>query len=251
MSAFVRLLKDGWDRGQRDPLAKSLWRSAQYQAQDGGRELGQGVFLLGCALCCYLSFPGTWLMPWRCIFAFALLGCGVLAPPRVAAFVQRRFTWPRAGYADTRRGFSFSWPGTILILLTCVAVVAGIMCFTRPLVADAIQHNLIQPGLPGHAAITRAQKIWLSAFGGFSALLYLQVSAISFGRYRWKWLVWLFMALGPMVTVQLVPGNFMERVKPVLLLIALAWLASGGATLHAYIQNNQPPAPETAGTPNP
>ena len=244
MSDFIRLFKTRMAAARQDPALKYALRPVKYDAMDGSRELGQGAFILCCALSCYLSFPGDWLMPWRSIVAILLMICGVLAVSQVPRAIKKHVTWPRSGYANTRKGFAYSWTGTVLILLVAFAVCFGMLHFLRPAIHDVIQHQSVQPGLPGHDVIGPRQELFLGGFGVLSALMYVQLSGVSFGKHPWKWLLLAIMAAGPVGIVLLTPGNFIERSKPVLLFVGLIWLASGAATLRSYLRNNPPPTPE-------
>ena len=67
-------------------------------------------------------------------------------------------------------------------------------------------------------------------------------------EHRWKWLLALFMAVGSNVIALLTPGDWLAAWWPVMLFVALIWLASSGATLYLYIRRTQPAAPEAEST---
>jgi len=254
MNYFRELVNKRVEQGRCDPATQYHWRSVHYEVIDGAQEIGQGVLFFCCALGGYLSFPGTWLMPWRSILAFALIAVGVLAVSRIPRAIKRRLTWPRTGYMELRKpgGDSRMWQAGFLLLVAAVSVAVTVITIrlATPEIHDAIRANTTPQGWPGHDEISPRQLLLLRGLGGLSGLMYLHMNLAALGKQRWKWLALLLMALGPVVILHHVPGNFIERSKPVILFISLVWLGSGGATLQSYRRHNPPVAPETGGTLN-
>jgi len=107
-----------------------------------------------------------------------------------------------------------------------------------PDIRAVASHSAINP-----PAISFNLKLLLGSFGLLSAPLYLMMTVGSIRKYPWKWFLLVLMVLGPIGITFRVPGDFLERIRPVILYLGLAWFASGAATLHSYLRHTQPPTP--------
>ncbi len=77
-----------------------------------------------------------------------------------------------------------------------------------------------------------------------NAILYLMMNAVSIREHRWKWLLLVLLALGPLGICFFVPGNYLEVSRPVMLFVGLVCLVSGGATLISFLRHTRAPARE-------
>ena len=59
-------------------------------------------------------------------------------------------------------------------------------------------------------------------------------------EHPWKWLLLLLMVLGLLAAALTVPADFVGLWALMLLLVGLAWLGSGGATLYLYVRHTKP-----------
>jgi len=216
----------------KDQLRDYLGRPYRYNNIDGTGEMGMGIMILGFALVGYLQDALPQGSMWRNGHANLLFIYAVIIPVLCLGYwggkaIKKHITWPRTGYVAYRREGK-SWWTRVVVSQVVAAVVAFGLAF---LMAFARRHNSI--GLP--------------RMGYLAALLATYaIFVFLWSRERpWKWLVLLFMALGLFVIALLVPGDYAELSRPVLLFVGLTWVGSGGATLYSYIRHNQPPALET------
>jgi drug/metabolite transporter (DMT)-like permease len=113
----------------------------------------------------------------------------------------------------------------VAVAVISAALAAGLAClmrFDRP-------HDWMGLAWLGNVAIFVA---------GYAFWIYRMES-----HHPWKWLVLLFMVLGLFAIALIDAADFGALWRPMLLLVGLVWLGSGGATLYSYIRHTAPPAP--------
>jgi len=223
-----------------DPTQRYSLRPLQYESIDGANEISQGTMFLCLALASYLALPGTWLWQWRVGGYILLVIGGVLAPRYIPKAIKKHVTWPRTGYVAYRNAMKTS---RLVVLFIVALIVSSIISLAvvhqiMPDIRAVASHSAINP-----PAISFNLKLLLGSFGLLSAPLYLMMTVGSIRKYPWKWFLLVLMVLGPIGITFRVPGDFLERIRPVILYLGLAWFASGAATLHSYLRHTQPPTP--------
>lgn len=210
-----------------------MLRPARYQTIDGATEIGWGMALLCFGLSSYIYVVLPMASLWTGGIAWLLFICAALAPYCVQKAAKTFITWPRTGYVAYRFAGKSFW---IALVVSLAVVSMSITCLS--LSSMRHDHSI------SHGVMSSTQKAVLVCLGVPNALFYLLVSAGSISKQRWKWLLFILMLLGPLGLVLIVPGNFVEVSRPVLLLGGLGFLSSGGATLFSYLRQNKPPVPE-------
>lgn len=216
----------------KENLQNYLGRPKRYQNIDGTGEMAMGVMLLSFALVAYLSavLPEGALWRKNGLVTFAFIPM-VMIP--ILAFqywgvkaIKKHITWPRTGYVAYRRSGRTWWLAIVATFIASAVIGAGVVWLT---------------------ALARGSHAISLARAGYLAVL---LAAYAFFVFRWsrehlwKWLVVLFMALGLLAIVLVVPGNVVESFRPTALFLGLVWVGSGVATLYLYIRHTQPLAPK-------
>ncbi len=234
----MQIIRTRVELAKNDPLTRSSLRVMQYEAADGAAEITRGVFCLCCTLAMYaVILPGTSMT--RAVLAWAMIMCAFLASGLPKA-IRKRITWPRTGYVVPRPPIKAWWIMRVFMVVVAAGISFGLMKLTKPEKHDAIPLNALNSVATGPGAISPVQKAICAGFGGLSALTYLVMAAPSFRKHPWKWPLLALMALGPVGITLIVPGNFLDRFRPVALFVALVWLGSGAATLYSYIRHTPP-----------
>ncbi len=239
---FIRAAKEN------EQIQKTMMRPMRYEAIDGAGEIACATMLLGFALSSYtyLLVPEPSL--WRNGIAWLLFFGGSFGPYCIHKAIKKYITWPRTGYVAYRRDTKSFRIGMAASVVVAVGISIGLSFLLASELrhAGAISPGDIRPGAirPGPAGHSR--KIMLALLVASSAVLYLMMAAATMRKKPWKWLVFVLIVLGPLEINLLVPGNFIELSRPVMLFLGLVWLLSGGATLYSYLRHTPPPAPETA-----
>jgi hypothetical protein len=223
-------------------IQKIMMRPRRHATINGAGEIGMGMFLLCMALSSYTSvfLPNS---PWRNGISFLLLFCGGIVMPLCLWVSKKYVTQPRIGYVAFRREKSW-WVGMIVGMVVGAGVSIGLVFLMRPEITHLAQSQMHHSGASAPSTPSLAGKITLVGYGPLYALLYLMMNAVSIKERRWKWLLVVLMALGPLGICSFVPGNFIEVSRPVMLFLGLVCFISGAVTLFSFLRHHQPPAPE-------
>lgn len=204
-------------------------RPKRYENIDGTGEMFFGLMLLGFALanCLEARLPensSRWMhgvVIYACLIP--ALGLGYWA----RRTIKERITWPRTGYTAFPRGGKAWWTGIITACLVAFVFALGLAF----LMGIARRHHAMS--LPRIGMLV----LWTVLY----AFWVFRMSR----EHRWKWLVLLFMALGLLAIAFIIPGNFNELGRPMLLFVGLMWFGSGAGTLYSYIRHTKPVTPDT------
>jgi hypothetical protein len=179
---------------------------------------------------------------WTHVIAWTLFCGGAFGPYCVHRAVKKYITWPRTGYVAYRRDTKSFRIGMVATVVVAVGITIGLSFLLASELrhTGAISPGAISPGPAGHS-----RKIMLALLVASSALLYLMMAATTMRKKPWKWLLFVLIVLGPLDINLLVPGNFIELSRPVMLFLGLMWLISGGASLYSYLRHTPPPVAET------
>lgn len=229
-------------------IQKTMMRPRRYETINGAVEIGCGMFLLCLALSSYISSSGAWMWRWRTGISCLLFVFAMCAMPLCRWAIKKYVTWPRIGYVAFRRDKTF-WIVMVVTVVVAFGVSIGLTRLMRPemihLAQSQMRHSgAISPDVTNPGTLIFNSKIILAGMGPIYAILYLMMNAVSFKEHRWKWLLLVFIALGPLAICHFVPGNFIEVSRPVMLFLGLVCLISGVATLFSFLRQHQPPAPE-------
>lgn len=230
-------------------IQKTMMRPMRHETINGSGEIGWGMFMLCMALSSYSSvvLPNS-MWRFRAGIGGLLLLCGCVAMPLCRWAIKKYVTQPRTGYVAFRRDKTF-WITIVTSMVVAVGVSLGLTHLMRPEMIHLAQSQAHHSGASAPAVATpgtlsHADKIVLSLLIVSNTILYLMINAVSIREHRWKWLLLILIALGPLGICYLVPGNFTELFRPLGLFLGLVWFTSGAVTLFSFIRHHQPPAPE-------
>lgn len=228
---------------QQAEIQKIMMRPLRHETVNGSGEIGWGTAML----CFALSSYSTVILSksaWQTGITWLLMLGACLAMPVCRWLIKKYVTWPRTGYLAVRRDGK-SWVAMVVGMVIAAVGSIGLVLLLKPEISHAAQaqmhhSNASSPGTMGHAA-----RIILIGLGPSNAILYLMFNAVSIREHRWKWLLFVLIALGPLGICWLVPGGYVEVSRPVMLFLGLVWLFSGGVTLISFIRHTQRPVLET------
>jgi hypothetical protein len=224
-------------------IQKAMMRPMRYETINGAGEIGWGTAMLCFALSSYISSGGAWMWRWRTGISCLLFVCAICAMPLCRWAIKKYVTRPRTGYVAFRRDGRF-WIMMVVTVVVAVGVSIGLSRLMRPEMIQIAQSHMRHPGATNPGTSGFNGKIMLAGLGPLNAILYLMLNAVSIREHRWKWLLTVLIALGPLGICHVVPGNFIEVSRPVALFLGLVCFISGAATLFSFIRRHQPPAPE-------
>ena len=226
-------------------LQKIMLRPRRYETINGAGEIGWGMFLLCMALASYSSvvLPSS-MWRFRAGIGGLFMICGCLAMPLCLWASKRYVTRPRVGY------FAFRWDKSRWIgLVVAVVVAAGVSVWMtrlmRPEIIHMAQSQIHHSDSTSPGTMSRASKMMLAVFMVSNSVMYLMINAVSIREHRWKWLLLILIALGPLGICRLVSGNYIEMFRPLGLFLGLVWFSSGAVTLFWFLRRHQPSATET------
>jgi len=214
----------------KDELQGYLDRPKRYDNIDGTGEMLMGLMLLAFALSSYLNtiLPNNrW---WNGIGGVLVL-YGVLIPALASGYwirrvIKKHITWPRTGYVAFPRGGK-AWR-VRMATVSLGAAIFAVACVC--LLEFANQHGGMSLFRTGYWALfVVGYAFWIVRMGK---------------EHAWKWFVLLFMALGLLAIVLIIPGDFFQQWRVVALFVGLVWLGSGAATLYSYFRHTKPATPE-------
>jgi len=234
---FIRAAKEN------EQIQKTMMRPMRYEAIDGAGEIACATMLLGFALSSYMYVLLPRASLWTHVIAWLLFFVGAFGPYCIHKAIKRFITWPRTGYVAYRRDAKSFRIGMVAGAVVAVGISLGLVFLLRSELRHA---GAISPGATPASPIGYARKTMLALLVVSNAFLYLMMAAATIRKKPWKWLLLVLIVLGPVEINLLVPGNFIELSRPVMLFLGLVWLLSGGATLYSYLRHSQPPAAETA-----
>jgi hypothetical protein len=223
-------------------IQKIMMRPMKYETVNGAGEIGWGTAMLCFALSSYTSV----VLPkstWRSGIGWLLMLCACLAMPLCRWTIKKYVTWPRTGYVAFRRDRNF-WIARVVTIVVAVGVSIGLLHLMRPEITHLAQSPMGHSSATSPGTLSLTAKIILVGMGPMNAILYLMMNAVSIREHRWKWLLLVLLALGPLGICFFVPGNYIEVSRPVMLFLGLVCLSSGGATLISFLRHTQPPAPK-------
>ncbi len=228
-------------------IQKTMLRPMRYEAIDGAGEIACATMWLGFALSSYtyLLLPGT--SAWTHLIAWLLFGVGAFGLYCIHKAIKKYLTWPRTGYVAYQRDTKSFRIGMVAGVVVSVVISLGLAFFLMSEMrhTGAISPGTINPSPISPGPIGLARRTLLALLVVPSGCLYLMMVAATIRKQPWKLLLLALIVLGPLEINLLVPGNFIELSRPVMLFMGLVWLVSGGATLYSYLQRTPPPAPET------
>ena len=227
---------------EQDQIQKTMLRTRRYETINGAGEIGWGAALLCFALSSYTYIVLPYSM-WRTGIGVLLLVGAVCAMPLCRWAIRKYITWPRTGYVAFRRDGKF-WIMMVVTMVVAVGVSNGLSRLMRPEMIQLAQSQMRHPGVTSPGTLSHTAKIVLAGMGPMNVVLYLMANAVSIREHRWKWLLLVLIALGPLGICFFVPGNYIEVSRPVMLFLGLVWFSSGAATLYSFLRHHQPPAPE-------
>jgi hypothetical protein len=255
---LVRAIQRAKREGRTDELLRAanenariqaiMMRTMKHESVQGAGEIGWGMAMLCFALASYTAV----VLPdsrWGSGLGWLLLLGACLAMP-VSRWAVRKFvTQPRTGYVAFSRGRRF-WISMVVSLIAAVVVSVGMVRLLWPEMTQIAQSQMrhagaTSPGTPAPGTLSVTANLVLAGMGPANAVLYLMFNAVSLREHRWKWLLAVFLALGPLAICALVPGNYVEVSRPVMLFLGLVCLGSGGATLILFWRHTPLPALET------
>ncbi len=255
---FVKTIERAKREGRTDELLRAAKEKAEIQKTmlrpmrsetiNGSGEIGWGMFCLCMALSSYSSavLPNS-MWRFRAGIGGLLMVCGCLAMPLCRWAVRKYVTQPRTGYVAFRRGRIF-WITIVTSMLVSAGISIGLVFLMRPEMIHMTQSQAHSSGTNATAAIgtiSHASKIMLAVLIVSNTIMYLMMNAVSIREHRWKWLLLVLIALGPLGICCLDPGNYIEMFRPLGLFFGLVWLFSGTVTMVSFIRHNQPPALES------
>ena len=242
---FLRAAKENAE------IQKTMMRPMRYETINGSGEIGWGLFCLCMSLSSYISSAGTWMWQLRTGISGLLMVFGCVAMPLCRWAIKKYVTQPRTGYVAFHRGKPF-WIMMVVTAVVAAGVSLGLTHLMRPEIIQLAQSQIHHPGATAAAAaaapgtISHADKIMLAVLIVSNAMMYLMINAVSIREHRWKWLLLILIALGPLEICYLAPGNFIGMFRPLGLFLGLVWLFSGAVTLFSFIRHHQPSALEAA-----
>jgi len=224
-------------------IQQTMLRPMQYETINRAGEIGWGMSILCLALASYISSGGSWMWQWRTGISCLLMLCAICAMPFCHWAIKKYATQPRTGYVAYRRDGKF-WIMMVVTLVVAVGVSIGLSRLMRPEIIQLAQSQAHQSGATVPGTLSHGSKIMLAILVVSNPILYLMINAVSIKEHRWKWLLLVLIALGPLGICLLVPGNFIALSRPVMLFLGLVWLFSGAVTLFTFLRHHQPLAPE-------
>lgn len=232
---------------EHNEIQTAMMRPKRFETINGAGELGWGAMMLCFAFSSYLSVVRPY-SPWRSVVSMLFLLGAVSAMPLCRWAIKKYITSPRAGYFVIRRDRNF-WIMMLVTAAIAAGVSFGLTRLMRPEIVQMAQsqvHRAVAANSvsdsPG--TLSSSGKLMLALMVSTGVILYLMMNAISIKEHRWKWLLLVILALGPLVICYLVPGSFIEVSRPVMLFLGLVWFMSGGATLVSFARHAQPMMPE-------
>lgn len=251
---LVRAIRQAKREGRTDEFIKAaketaeiqqiMLRPKRYEAINGAGEIGWGMFMLCMALASYSSvvLPNS-MWRFRAGIGGLLMICGCLAMPLCLWASKKYVTRPCIGY------FAFHWDKSRWIGLVVAAVVAAVVSFglarlMQPEIIHMAQSQMHHSDATSPGTMSHASKIMLAGFIVSNTIMYLMMNAVSIREHRWKWLLLILIALGPLGIAYLIPGNYIEMFRPMGLFLGLLWFASGAVTLFWFLRHHQSTAPE-------
>ncbi len=208
-----------------DRIEEYTDRPKRYFNIDGLGEVGMGVICLGFALIGWFqnSMPrhSFWSGGYAFIFLAVALGLVIHFGTRI---IKQRITHPRTGFV------SYPWERMnimirVLLGLACGAVVALIAVWI-------IRLKVVTPLIRPEFSRSSIMLVWAIIF----AVVYAARIA---GRIRWKWVVALILASGPIAISKFSLG-YDERWLLWALFYGLTFLISGGISFYQYLKHTQP-----------
>lgn len=236
---FIRAAKENAE------IQKIMLRPKRYETINGAGEIGWGAFMLCMALASYSSvvLPNSmWRI--RAGIGGLLMICGCLAMPLCLWASKKYVTRPRVGYFAFRWDKS-RWIGMVVAMVVAAGVSFGLTRLMRPEIIHMAQSQMHHSDAANPGTMSPASKIMLAVFIVSNAIMYLMMNAVSIREHRWKWLLLILIALGPLGIGYFVPGNYIEMFRPLGLFLGLLWFASGAVTLFWFLRHHQSSASET------
>ena len=229
---------------KRFEIQKTMMRPRQYETVNGSGEIGWGMFVLCMTLASYSSvvLPNS-MQKWSGGIGLLFLFCGCLAMPLCRWAIKKHVTQPRTGYVAFRRDKTF-WITIVTSMVVAVGVGIGLTHLMRPEMIQLAQSQAHHSSAAAPGAISHTSKIILAGLIVSNTIMYLMMNAVSIREHRWKWLLLVLIALGPLGICYLVPGNYTEVFRPLGLFLGLVWLLSGVVTLVSFLRHHLPPAPD-------
>jgi len=222
-------------------IQKQAARAARYINIEGSAELGWATALL----CWSVTAYGTIILRPKSLWVHAILWlfflCGAVGPLLLPRAIKRYITRRRTGYVAYLHDRKF-WLAITLsfVIASIIGILVPILLKPemRQFISEEVQR--ISPAVaptPAPVPTTHWGKTMLIVFLACNPLMYLMINALSFKQHSWKWLLLIVMTAGSVAISFLIPGNFFELMRPLMLFIGLAWLISGAATLYSYLRD--------------
>lgn len=226
-------------------IQKQTARVASYVNIEGSAELGWATALL----CWSLAAYGSIILRPTSLSIHAILWllflCGASAPLLLPRAIKKFITIPRTGYVAYLRDRKF-W-----MAITVSLVIAGSFGILIPRLLKPEMHQFISEQLqkapvavlpgPAPTPTTHWGKIILITVLVCNPLMYLMINALSIKQHSWKWLLLMVMTPGSVAISFLIPGDFFDLMRPLMLFLGVAWFISGTATFCSYLRNTTIP----------
>jgi hypothetical protein len=228
-------------------IQTTMMRPKRSETINGAGELGWGAAMLCFAFSSYVSAVRLNSL-WRSVISALFLLGAISAMPLCRWAIKKYITSPRTGYVAFRRDRKF-WIMMVVTFAVAAGISIGLTRLMRPEIVQMAQsqarHAVAANSVPDSPGTLGSNgRLMLAIMVSSGAILYLMMNAISIREHRWKWLLLVILALGPLVICYLVPGSFIEVSPPVMLFLGLVWFMSGGATLVSFARHTQPLVPE-------